>query len=129
VRIKQELGFITTGIMPDTGRRPSSPVKAGYGNAVSILETLARVQVDPEYVNFAEYMLKSGVGIPNGTKVFVVSPPLKEAEATALMAHRRKGYKIELFEIRSRHMNKAEEWLHDIKTHDVTERGEEVVHG
>jgi hypothetical protein len=129
VRIKQELGMVTTGIIPETGQRPSAPVKAGYGNAVSILETLSRVQLDSEYVNFAEYMMKAGVSIPNGTKVFVVSPPLKESEATALMAHRRKGYKVELFEVRSRHMNRAEEWVHDIKTHDVTERGEEVVHG
>lgn len=129
VRIKQELGLVTTGIVPEAGSRPSFPVKAGYGNAVSILETLSRVQLDPEYVNFAEYMLKAGIAVPNGTKVFVVSPPLKEQEATALMAHRRKGYRIELFQIRSRYMNKADEWVHDVRTHDVTERGEEVVHG
>ncbi|MFP4376040.1 MAG: DUF58 domain-containing protein [Spirochaetales bacterium] len=129
VRIKQELGFITTGVIPETGQRPSTPVKAGYGNAVSILETLARVQLDSNYVNFAEYMLKAGVSVPNGTKIFVVSPPLKENEALALMAQRRKGYKISLFEVRSRHMNRADEWVHDILTHDVTERGEEVLHG
>jgi uncharacterized protein (DUF58 family) len=129
VRIKQNLGLVTTGIVPETGLHPSSPVKAGYGNAVSILETLSRVQLDPDYVNFAEFMMKAGVAIPNGTKVFVVSPPLKEEEATALMSHRRKGYRIELFEIRSRHMNKTDEWVHNIRTHEVTERGEEVVHG
>jgi len=129
VRIKQELGLVTTGIIPETGLHPSAPIKAGYGNAVSILETLSRVQLDSDHVNFAEFMMKAGVVIPNGTKVFIVSPPLKEEEATTLMAHRRKGYRIELFETRSRHMNKADEWVHDIRTHDVTERGEEVVHG
>jgi uncharacterized protein (DUF58 family) len=129
VRIKQAIGMVTTGIIPGEEQRPSAPVKAGYGNAVNILEILARVQLDPDYVNFASFMVKAGVKIPNGSKIFVVSPPLKEEEAVQLMSQRRKGRHIELFEVTTRFTEKKDEVSHDIKTHAVKEHGEELVHG
>ncbi len=129
VRIKQAIGLVTTGIIPGEEQRPNAPVKAGYGNAVNILEILARVQLDPDYVNFASFMVKAGVNIPNGTKIFVVSPPLKEEEAVQLMSQRRKGRHIELFEVTTRFTEKKNEVIHDIRTHAVKEHGEELVHG
>lgn len=129
VGIKQELGLVTTGVLPETGNRPSAPVKAGYGNAVGILEILACVQPDPEYVNPAEHLLQAGIRVPNGSKIFVVSPPLTQDEADRLAAYRRKGYSVMLFEVHSRHMNQADRWAHTIPTHVVAEHGEELVHG
>ena len=129
VRIKQEVGLVTTGSIPDGKRRPSVPIKAGYGNAVGILDVLARVQLEPEHVSIGEQLVKGGIGVPNGTVVFVVSPPLREDAAVMLMAERRKARRVELFVVRSRHMNRADEFVHDLPVHDVVEQGETLVHG
>lgn len=129
VRLKQEIGLVTTGCIPGLDERPTVPIRAGYGNAVAILETLARVEIDPESPNVGEHLLRAGVSIPNGTRIFVVSPPLREREAVALMARRRRGFRVELFEVRSRHMNRKDEFTHDLPTHEIAERGGELVHG
>jgi uncharacterized protein (DUF58 family) len=129
VGIKQEVGLVTTGKLPDRPGFPVVPIRSGYGHAVGMLETLARIGTSSEPVGLAEIVFRSGITIHTGTKMMIVTPPLRQEQTGALLGIRRKGYDTEVFIVSSYAMRREDIVLHGIRSHAVEEIGSELLHG
>ena len=129
VGIKQEVGLVTTGRLADRQGFPVIPIRAGYGHAVGMLETLARIGPSPEPGSIAEVVFRSGITIHAGTKIMIVTPPLRPEQAGALLGIRRKGYDTEVFVVSSYAMRREDIALQGIRSHAVDELGSELFHG
>ena len=100
-KLKQEIGFVSTGrLLGDTGYT-TAPIKAGYGHAQRILELIAKLSAVDGHADFNEMLYETGVSIPMGTKVIVVSPPFKQPQADVLIAAKRKGINLLALQIES----------------------------
>ena len=101
----QEVGLITSGVLPPTREEAEAPlssyhsvsIRSSYGHAVTLLECLARIRKGS--VDFTQLVFTSGTRIPMGTRIPVVSPPLKMEQIAFLEMVKRKGYNVELFQI------------------------------
>jgi uncharacterized protein (DUF58 family) len=129
VGLKQEVGLITTGRVEDSDEPPAVPVKAGYGHAVNILEILSMIKASKARYNFTDLVFKSGVGIPTGSRIMVISPPLSDRQRNGVLGIKRKGFDCELFSITSYAVKKDELFLPGIKMHSVDGQGKDFVHG
>ena len=129
VGIKQEVGLVTTGRLADRSGFPAAPIKAGYGHAVGMLEMLARIGASPEPAGIADVIFRSGITIHTGTKIMVVTPPLRPEQAAALLGVRRKGYDTEVFVVSSYTMRREDITLQGIRSHAVGELGSELFDG
>ena len=129
VGLRQEVGLVTTGRLPGQPGFPAVPIRAGYAHAVGMLEILARIATSLEQVDVAEYVFRSGIPVRTGTKVFVITPPLREAQVGALLGIRRKGYDTEVIFVSSSSMRREDLTLHGIRSHAVEEMGSELFHG
>ncbi len=130
VGLKQEVGMISTGRAEDSVDCFTADVKAGYGHAVNILEMLAVIQASKEHADFTRFVFQSGVHIPTGTKIVVVSPPLKESQIKGVLGIRRKGYDTELYTVSSYAVKKTrEQSLPGVRSFKVDGQGREFAHG
>ncbi len=129
VGLKQEVGLITTGKIEDSDELPAVPVKAGYGHAVNILEILSMIKASKEQLAFTDLVFKSGIGIPTGCRIFIVTPPLRDRQRNGVLGIKRKGFDCELFSITSYAVKKDDFLLPGIKMYSVDGQGKEFVHG
>ena len=127
VGLKQDVGFITTGRVDTTDRLPVAPIKPGIGHAVSILETLAKVDLSDQEEDFTRIIFKSGVSLQNGTKVLIVGPPLRESQAQSLVGARRKGYEIEAYLVSSYLTENKDIHVPGLRSHNIKETGSELI--
>ena len=127
VGLKQVIGLVTTGKLPEVETHPVAPTKAGHGHAINILEILARIKTSEDNVNFAQYIFRAGISIQTGTKIMVVTPPPREEEREALMSIKRKGYDMEVFMVSSYAIKREDAVVHGLQTHTVREYGTELL--
>ena len=99
--LKQEIGFVSSGHLPGESRAATAPIKAGYGHAQGILELVSTIVPGEGHADFSEMLYESGVGLPMGTKVIVVSPPFDRQQADVLIAAQRRGTSILVLQIES----------------------------
>jgi uncharacterized protein (DUF58 family) len=106
VGLDQEVGLISSGAL-----RPSAPADegsattqvvvapaGGYGQAVALLEVLARITPAAGNASFAR-LLQGGTRLATGTRLCVVSPRPSAEQSLALQSVRRRTSLIELFMI------------------------------
>jgi hypothetical protein len=141
VGIGQEVGLVTTGrIGPaaeedDGSALPGAytvePVRAGYAHAAHLLEQLARVNsVTGEHAaNFVDVVQRGGVSVASGTRVAVVTPPLKEQQRAGLLALRRRGYDVEVFLVSTHQARREDLQVEGLTSHIVGGYGRELVRG
>ena len=139
VGIGQEVGLVTTGrIGPGAGTDGAlpgaytvEPVRAGYAHAAHLLEQLARVSaVTGEHAaNFVEVVQRGGVSVANGTRVAVVTPPLREEQRAGLLALRRRGYDVEVFLVSTHQARREDLAVEGLTSHTVGGYGRELVRG
>ena len=150
VGIGQEVGLVTTGrIGPAAGTDGAGavaegddggalagahtvePVRAGYAHAAHLLEQLARVNaVSGEHAaNFVEVVQRGGVSVANGTRVAVVTPPLREEQRAGLLALRRRGYDVEVFLVSTHQARREDLAVEGLTSHTVGGYGRELVRG
>jgi uncharacterized protein (DUF58 family) len=141
VGIGQEVGLVTTGrIGPaaeeaDGSALPGAytvePVRAGYAHAAHLLEQLARVNsVTGEHAaNFVDVVQRGGVSVASGTRVAVVTPPLKEQQRAGLLALRRRGYDVEVFLVSTHQARREDLQVEGLTSHTVGGYGRELVRG
>ena len=141
VGIGQEVGLVTTGrIGPaaeeaDGSALPGAytvePVRAGYAHAAHLLEQLARVNsVTGEHAaNFVEVVQRGGVSVASGTRVVVVTPPLREEQRAGLLALRRRGYDVEVFLVSTHQARREDLAVEGLTSHTVGGYGRELVRG
>ena len=150
VGIGQEVGLVTTGrigpaagtdaagegaqenaggVLP--GAHTVEPVRAGYAHAAHLLEQLARVNaVTGEHAaNFVEVVQRGGVSVANGTRVAVVTPPLREEQRAGLLALRRRGYDVEVFLVSTHQARREDLAVEGLTSHAVGGYGRELVRG
>ena len=127
VNLKQEVGIITTGAISGSDRPPSEPARAGVGHAIGILEMLARVTAGKEPTDFTRHVLESGVPIPTGAKVLVVTPPTSEAQNESLIALRRRGHDVQVFIVSTHQTREEDVAVPGIRSHAVRGYGSELI--
>ncbi len=100
-QLKQEIGFVSTGNLPGEDGYATAPIKAGYGHAQGILELISRLEPVGGKADFNAMLYQSGVTIPTGTRVIVVSPAFSQTQADVLIAAGRKGMNLVVMQIES----------------------------
>ncbi len=100
-KLKQEIGFVSTGRLPGETGYTTAPIKAGYGHAQRILELIAKLFAVDGHADLNEMLYETGVSIPMGTKVIVVSPGFSQPQADVLIAAKRKGMNLLALQIES----------------------------
>lgn len=131
VGIGQEVGLAATGrIGADTGDCTVEPVRAGFAHAAHLLEQLARLNAVPgeRAAGFVELAQRGGVSA-NGTRVAVVTPPLREAQRARLLALRRRGYDVEVFLVSTHQARQEELAVPGLTSHTVSGYSRELVRG
>jgi uncharacterized protein (DUF58 family) len=129
--LKQEIGLISTGLPKDEEEGYTIvPIKAGYEHAQGMLEHIATLKPSEGNIDFNDILYKSGVSLPMGVKVMVVTPPLSEEQAQTLIGARRKGLNIQVLQIESI-MEKEETNIlkASMSVISIKEIGKEIIHG
>ena len=151
VGIGQEVGLVTTGRIGqttggDTAEAAAAddasgaiagaaytvePVRAGYAHAAHLLEQLARVSAvtGEQAANFVDVVQRGGVSVASGTRVAVVTPPLKEQQRAGLLALRRRGYDVEVFLVSTHQARREDLQVEGLTSHIVGGYGRELVRG
>jgi len=125
VGLKQQVGLQTTGSIRGEEGHPRAPAKPGYGHAINLLEILARIGTSDGKSDFTERLLAQA--IPTGGKVMVVTPPLKQGQADALLGLRRRGYDLRIFLATTHQMKREDTEVHGIKSFSIREQGTQLV--
>jgi uncharacterized protein (DUF58 family) len=100
--LQQHMAFIATGV--DNASGDHFPVRAagsGFEHAQSILELVATMSPRDGHANFSQVLLTSGLAVPTGARVVIVSPPLHPEQADVLISLRRRGTNVLLLQIDS----------------------------
>ena len=151
VGIGQEVGLVTTGRIGqttggDTAEAAAAdddsgaiagaaytvePVRAGYAHAAHLLEQLARVSAvtGEQAANFVDVVQRGGVSVASGSRVAVVTPPLKEQQRAGLLALRRRGYDVEVFLVSTHQARREDLQVEGLTSHTVGGYGRELVRG
>jgi uncharacterized protein (DUF58 family) len=97
VGLKQQIGFLTSGIAGTDTEPKLIPLKNGYEQAVSLLELLAFLQ--PSAHAFMPLLFESEFNLPYRSRLLVISPHLTEPELNYLYNASQKGYMVEIFHV------------------------------
>lgn len=97
--LRQAIGFVSSGVLGENQQPTTVSVKAGYEHARSILESIANLKPAAGRANLSALLYESGVPLQVGTKVVIVSPPLRADQAEVLIAAKRKGLNLLLLRI------------------------------
>ena len=121
---KQPVGLVAAAGIPGRAGFPSLGLRAGPDHAVAILETLARVRPHPDRAPLARLVMDSGVAVPTGTLLCVVSPPLAAEDRAGLHGLRRRGVWLEAFFVTSAATRRGDALLAGVASHAVAMEGE-----
>jgi uncharacterized protein (DUF58 family) len=127
--LKQQVGLIASGAVGEGGAWLAVPLRAGADHAMGILEALALVRPSADPVPLVELALRSGVGIPAGTRICAVVPPLSAEAGASLHALRRRGHAVEAFFLVGDAARSLDTSLAGAVSHEVTESGTELLDG
>lgn len=125
IGIKQEVGLASSGRLANEGEGRAVPIKSGYGHAVTLLEYLARINLGS--FDFSELLMSSGIRIPLGTRLILVSPPLRKEQFSFLDDLRRRGYRVELFQITRAPAVKDQDRNRRFTSHYIQDYGDELI--
>jgi uncharacterized protein (DUF58 family) len=120
---KQPVGLVAVAGIPGREGFPSLALRGGPDHAVAILETLARIRPHPDRVPLARFVMQSGVAVPTGTLLCVVSPPLAAEDRAGLHGLRRRGIWLEAFVVTSVATQRGDARLAGVLSHTVAEQG------
>ncbi len=127
--LKQPVGIIASGTVAGRGGFLAIPLRAGADHAMGILESLALVRPSADPVPLVELALRSGIGIPAGTRICAVVPPLPAEGRASLAALRRRGHALEVFFVRSATGEGETATVAGSVSHEVPESGPEMLDG
>jgi uncharacterized protein (DUF58 family) len=129
-QLNQEIGFISTGNLPNESGYSSRPLKAGYEHAQGMLELISKIRPVDGHADLNELLYETGTKIQLGTKVIIVSPPLSAKQAEALIAAKRKGMNLLLLQVESQtEAVEDEDYAGVIGVVSVKRISGEVIHG
>lgn len=129
-QLKQEIGLVSTGTLPGESGPVTAPIKAGYGHAQGILELISKLAAVDGHADFNAMLYESGVGVPIGTRVIVVSPPFSQNQADVLIAARRRGMNLLILQIESQiERVQDEHFAGALKVISIGRIGGETIHG
>lgn len=123
VGIGQEVGLAATGRVGAALAASCTvePVRAGYAHAAHLLEQLARLTAvaGEQAAGVVEVVQRGAVSVANGTRIAVVSPPLREEQRAGLLALRRRGYDVEVFLVSTHRARREELAVPGLTSHTV----------
>jgi uncharacterized protein (DUF58 family) len=122
--LQQQVGLIAAARLAGQADVPAHALRSGPGHAVAILETLARVRPLPDRIPLSRLVVQSGIAVPTGTVLCVVSPPLAAEDRAGLLGLRRRGVWLEVFTVTSAATQRGDARLAGVPSHAVAEQGE-----
>jgi uncharacterized protein (DUF58 family) len=93
--LDQEIGIVSTGVLDN--EEVFVPVKGGTGQAVTLLEVLARIAPGRGTALYSAQVYGRNIKLNAGGRICVVGPPPNQEQRSFLTSARRKGYNVELF--------------------------------
>jgi uncharacterized protein (DUF58 family) len=86
--LDQEIGLITSGLINNI--QPQLHLGAGCEHTMLILENLAKIKGCPQKVDIIGILYNSGLCLPNGARIILISPLLSEKQLQAFASFRRR---------------------------------------
>jgi hypothetical protein len=123
--LKQEVGLIAAAVIGD--ETPAARMGSGTDHATAILELLARMLPVDDPGDFTRLLAVSGMDIPAGTRVEVITPKVTRMQHANLRESRHKGLIVELFLIGGEGFDGREELAQEFPVSVVSEYGDELV--
>ena len=130
--LKQEIGFVTSGAANEQEGNEEGYIsvqsKGGYEHAQEILEVIATLKARKGGADFNSLLFRAGSSIPMGTRVMVVSPHIREAQANTLIAATRKGTNIQVLQLESASERRDEDFVKGaLRVISIRESGQDTI--
>ena len=125
VNLRQEVGLVASGDLPDNPGYQAVPIKPGTSHAVALLELLARIEMGAS--DFSELLMRSYLRIPYGTRICIVSPPLEDEQYSLVDELARRGYRVEIFQIPRIAASGMPEGRRRFVSHFIEDYGDELL--
>lgn len=97
VSLGQEVGLVASAALKGGETPAVARLSAAPGHATAIMEMLARMEPLPGSTDYTRLLATSGVVIPVGTRIEVITPRVSEPQLGFLREAKQKGWLIELF--------------------------------
>jgi hypothetical protein len=88
---------VSSGHLDDPDRTVAVPIKGGAGQAIVLLETLARIAPSPGDADFGALVLGRNLRLPAGGRLCVVATQLEPRQEAFVAAARARGQAVELY--------------------------------
>ncbi len=125
VSLKQDVGLIASASIGN--QIPAARMGSGTDHATAILELLARMQPAESPGDYTRLLAVSGLDIPAGTRVEVVTPRVTADQRAALRESTSKGRIVELFLMGGEEFEGRDQLSLEFPVFVVSEYGSELV--
>jgi uncharacterized protein (DUF58 family) len=96
VNLGQEVGLVAAGGLPD-GALAAVPPRSGAGQAMILLQMLARLQPLPEGRDVTRLPAEAGIELPGRSRLEVIAPVLDAQQWGSLRRLRERGCEVDVF--------------------------------
>jgi uncharacterized protein (DUF58 family) len=127
VSLKQEVGLIVSAVRKDGSAMPAARLGSAPGHATAIMEMLAYMEPARDAVDFVRQLSTSGMDIPAGTRIEVITPKLSDLQHALLRESRQKGMIVECFLVGGDQPELRESLSREFPVHVVTDYGNELL--
>ncbi len=129
ISLKQEVGLVSSGRLSRGEAAPMARMSSAPGHATAIMEILACMEPSSLSMDFTSLLAASGLDIPVGTRIEVITPRVTQEQGALLRESRRKGWQIELFLIGGELFEGRERLSREFPVFGVTDYGNELIAG
>jgi uncharacterized protein (DUF58 family) len=127
VSLKQEVGFIASAACRDGSALPAARLGSTAGHATAIMELLASMEPSRESTDFIGLLPTSGVDIPAGTRLEVITPRITPLQHAMLRESRQKGLAVEIFLTGGDSPELRQSLQKEFRVHVVKDYGNELI--
>jgi len=124
---KQSVGFVSPGILDDSQTYMSIPIRSGHAHAVTLMETLACINMNTSDFSCMDALFQPNVEIPWGCRLMYVGPPLSDNSLSRLMHFSQKGANIELFLVGSDNTRERSHLERGFQTYTIRDYGDDLL--
>ena len=127
VSLKQEIGLIASASCRDGSALPAARLGSAAGHATAIMEMLAVMEPSREPVDFIGLLPASGIDVPAGTRLEVITPRITPLQHARLRESKQKGLAVEIFLTGGDSPQLRESLQKEFRVHVVKDYGNELI--
>ena len=126
VSLKQEVGMIASAVKKDGSAMPAARLGSTSGHATAVMEMLAYMEPAREPVDFVRLVSTSGIDIPAGTRIEVITPKITDLQHALLRESKQKGLIPEFFLVGGDQPDLRESLAKEFPVHVIADYGNEL---